>query len=328
MTLTMTLQQQIWPMREPFAISRWVQHNARGLLVTLQDRDGRRGSGEAYGIEYAGETLETMIAQLEQVRRDIEAGVNRESLTKVLPHGGARCAVDSALWDLNAKSSGVSAFSTAGIRSPRPVETAYTIGIRPIDQYTVAARQHAGHRVLKLKVDASDPIGAVRAAREGAPKNVFIVDPNQAWSVDELKAYAPLLAAENVVLLEQPIPVGAEPGLDGYRCPVRLCADELIKEPADLEKARGRFDVVNVKLDKTGGLTTALRLAEAIRGQGMGLMVGCMGGSSLAMAPATVLAQLAEFVDLDGPLLIASDCAHALHYENGFIDPPEAALWG
>jgi L-alanine-DL-glutamate epimerase-like enolase superfamily enzyme len=269
-----------------------------------------------------------MTAQLEAVRAEIEKSIDRESLIRLLPPGGARCAVDNALWDLEAKQSGVSAFVSAGIALPAPVQTAYTIGIRPTPDYTVAARAHAQHRVLKLKVNSDDPIGSVRAARAGAPDSVFIVDPNQAWTVDMLRKFAPALANEGVVLLEQPIAVGAESELDGYRCPIRLCADELIKDVADLAKARNRFDLVNIKLDKTGGLTTALRLADAIRAEGMGVMIGCMGGTSLAMAPAMVVAQTAEFVDLDGPLLLASDCPHGLGYHNGFVTPPEPILWG
>ncbi|CAN5564262.1 dipeptide epimerase [soil metagenome] len=328
MKLSMLFETRAWAMREPFAIARGVQHETLGLYVTLRDAKGVTGRGEACGVDYAGETLESMSRQLDGVRPAIENGPSRAALLDLLPAGGARFALDSALWDLEAKQSGMPAYVLAGMPAQRPVDTAFTIGIRPTAEYEVAARARAEHRLLKLKVDNRDPIGAVSAARAGAPNSVFIVDPNQSWSVEQLKELAPVLAALKVVLLEQPIPVGAEAGLDGYSCPIKLCADELIDSVADLTKAAGRFDVINIKLDKAGGLTAGLKLAAAARAQGLGVMVGCMAGSSLAMAPATILAQLADFVDLDGPLLQSEDWPHPLHYERGQVFPPSAALWG
>ena len=333
MSLTLRIDRRIWPLREPFAIARGVQNETAGLVVTLTDASGNRGRGESCGVDYLGETPETMTRQLEQVRSVVEteasaAGLSREHLLQVLPDGGARFALDSALWDLAAKQTGITVFSRCGIAQPKPVNTAFTIGIRPTHQYTAAARARSNHALLKIKVDARDPIGAIRAARVGAPHSSFIVDPNQSWSISMLTELAPALADLGVVLLEQPIAVGAEAGLDGYRCPVRLCADELISSSADLDRARGRFDVINIKLDKAGGLTAAMKLAEAARQAGFGLMVGCMAGSSLAMAPATVLAQQADFVDLDGPLLQSSDWPDALRYEHGRVFPPSVQLWG
>ena len=326
--MTLTIEARRWPMREPFAISRGVITEAESLIVTLTDPASGRGRGEGYGVTYGGETLDSMAAQIEQVRADVETGATREELLTLLPPGGARCAIDAALWDLEAKRAGRSAFALAGIPTPSPVNTAYTIGIRSIDAYQTAAAARSRFRFLKIKVDDRDPFGAVAAARRGAPDAAFIVDPNQAWSVEALKALAPRLADLGVVLLEQPIKVGDEAGLDGYRCPIRLCADELIQDIADLARAKGRFDVINIKLDKSGGLTQSLRLAEAARTAGYGLMVGCMGGSSLSMAPAMNLAQQCEFVDLDGPLLIAEDWPDGLLYRGGVIQPPAASFWG
>lgn len=317
-----------WPLREPFAISRGVQTQVAAIVVTLLDEEGRRGRGEACGVPYAGETPETMTAQIEAVRSVIEAGVDRQALLDILPAGGARCALDAALWDLEAKRSGRSAFLNAGIVTVRSLETAYTIGIRTIAEYETAAAARANHALLKIKVDAKDPIAAVAAARRGAPNAAFIVDPNQSWSLDALNGFAPRLAELGVVLLEQPIKVGHEEGLDGYVCPVRLCADELINDPSDLAKAKGRFDVINIKLDKTGGLTAALQLAAAARSEGFDLMVGCMAGSSLSMAPAFVLGQQCRFVDLDGPLLQSTDWPHGIAYQDGVAAPPSRALWG
>ena len=326
--VTLSTEVRSWPMHEPFAISRETKTDSTGLIVTLVDAGQRRGRGEGLGVSYAGETLEAMAAQIEAVRPAVEAGADREALLDLLPAGGARCALDAALWDLEAKRAGRSVFALAGLADAGAVDTAYTIGIRAVDAYEAAARARADFKLLKIKVDAGDPLAAIAAARRGAPKSAFIVDPNQAWSIDDLRTLAPALADLGVVLLEQPIPAGAEAGLDGYRCPVRLCADELIQEEADLAKAAGRFDVINIKLDKTGGLTASLRLAEAARRAGFGLMVGCMGGSSLSMAPALVLAQQCEFVDLDGPLLQAEDWPDGLVYRAGKVDLPNPAFWG
>lgn len=298
------------------------------MLVSITDEAGRTGRGEGYGVTYAGESLASMAVQIDQARAAVEAGASRRALLELLPAGGARCAIDAALWDLEAKQASCSAFALAGAAAPAPVRTAYTIGIRAIDAYEAAAAAHADHALLKIKVDSRRPLEAVAAVRRGAPDAALIVDPNQAWSVETLKALAAPLADLGVVLLEQPIRVGDEPGLDGYRCPIRLCADELIQDLGDLALARGRFDVINIKLDKTGGLTQALALAGAARAQGFGLMVGCMGGSSLSMAPAMVLAQQCEFADLDGPLLLAADWPGGLVYRGGVIEIPQRSFWG
>jgi L-alanine-DL-glutamate epimerase-like enolase superfamily enzyme len=326
--LTFDVDTLRWPLREPFAISRGVQTQVAAIVVTLVDRDGHCGRGEACGVPYAGETPETMTAQIEAIRSVIEAGVDRHTLLDILPAGGARCALDAALWDLEAKRSGRSAFLAAGLAAPRSLVTAYTIGIRPTADYETAAAARANQALLKIKVDAKDPVAAVAAARRGAPHAAFIVDPNQSWSLDALEGFAPRMAELGVVLLEQPIEVGREQGLDGYACPVRLCADELINGPSDLAKAKGRFDVINIKLDKTGGLTAALQLAGAARDQGFDLMVGCMAGSSLSMAPAFVLGQQCRFVDLDGPLLQSTDWPDGIVYRDGVASPPSPALWG
>jgi L-Ala-D/L-Glu epimerase len=324
----LTIQSHVWQLNEPFQISRGTQIQQQTLVVTLTNKAGKRGRGEACGVNYEGETVGTMTAELENVRKDIESGCTRAELLSILPAGGARFAIDAALWDLEAKNAGRSAFALAGYGQPHLIYTDYTIGIRSLDQYEEAARQHARHRVLKIKVDSSDPLSAVSSVRRGAPESALIVDPNQAWSVDTLQALAPELATLGVVLLEQPIKVGDEAGLDGYRCPIRLCADELVRDARDLSKARGRFDVVNIKLDKAGGLTEALRLAAEAKAAGFELMVGCMGGSSLCMAPALVLAQQCKFVDLDGPLLQSEDVPYALVYHDGHIAPPHPNLWG
>lgn len=326
--LTVDVAERAWPMREVFVIARGAQTDQPTIMVTLTDAQGRIGRGEGCGVMYAGETPETMRAQIAAVADRLAAGVSRSDLFDLLPAGGARCAVDCALWDLEAKQSGQPAWRSAGVDRPQTVTTAFTIGIRDEAGYQAAAERYAAYPVLKVKVDGQDPLTAVRAVRRGAPDARLIVDPNQSLTVDQLKAVAPMLADLGVVLLEQPVRVGDEAGLDGYDSPILLCADELINEPADLAKARGRFQVINIKLDKTGGLTAGLALADQAEAMGFGLMVGCMAGSSLSMAPGVLLAQRCQFVDLDGPLLQSEDWPDGLHYDNGRVSPPSPTFWG
>ncbi len=317
-----------WPMREAFAIARGVQTDQPTLQLRLTDGDGQQGRGEACGVDYHGETPATMAAQIAAIADAIAGGVTRAALLDLLPAGGARFALDSALWDLEAKRDGRDPFAVAGVAAD-PVVVDMTIGIRSLADYEAAARRCADHALIKIKVDAGDPLAAVAAVRRGAPGARFIVDPNQSWTVAMVEALAPQLHDLGVVLLEQPIAVGAEAGLDGYAGPVPLCADELIDSAADLARAHGRFQFINIKLDKCGGLTAALALADAAAAQGFGLMVGCMAGSSLAMAPALVLAQRCAFADLDGPLLQSEDIDNGLVYAGGVIARPHVpALWG
>ena len=317
-----------WPMKEPFAIARGVQLDQPTLQISLTDETGVTGRGEACGVPYAGETPQTMAAQIREMMSQLAAGPSRSELGRLLPPGGARHAIDAALWDLEAKQSRRSAFALAGL-IPAPVTSARTIGIRDLDAYTQTALALRDYAVLKVKVDADDPLAAIQAVKAAAPRARLIVDPNQSWSVDMLKRLAPEIASLDVALIEQPIPVGDEAELDGWRSTVPLCADELIDDVDDLDTAFGRFQVINIKLDKSGGLTAALTLADAAQQRGFRLMVGCMAGSSLSMAPAMVLAQRCEFVDLDGPLLQSDDCTPGFAYEDGLVKEPYIpSLWG
>ncbi len=326
--IRLIVESRRWRLLEPFVTSRGLEDDFYTVQVTLEDELGHCGRGEACPVYYAGETVSSIAAAIEQVRNAVEVGPTRTQLLELLPAGGARCALDAALWDLEAKRSSRSAFSHAGIEHPKSVLTAYTIGIRPIADYEQAARDKSAYQLLKVKVNASNPIAAVEAVHRGAPHSALIVDPNQAWDLATLQALAPALVRLGVVLLEQPVAVGCEAALDTYRCPIRLCADELINSAADLEKAKNRFHVINIKLEKTGGLTAALDLADSAQRAGFGLMVGTMGGSSLGMAPAMILAQHCEFVDLDGPLLQATDWPDGLVYKNGVIEIPKRSFWG
>lgn len=328
MRLNIEMWAKDWPLRETLVISRESFVCQPTLQVRLTREDGVKGQGEACGIPYQGETPATMMADIKSVQAKIEAGIDRIALLSLLPNGGARMAVDAALWDLQAKAGGPDPYRANGLQ-PKQIQSVYTIGIRDYQSYEDAAHIYRNFAVLKIKVNGLDPIGAIKAVRKGAPGPRLIIDTNQAWSVEQLKTFAGPLGDLGVVLLEQPIKVGDEAGLDGWQSPVPLCADELINNPADLEKAVGRFQYVNIKLDKAGGLTAGLQLADAAQARGMGLMVGCMLGSSLSMAPAMVLAQRCAFVDLDGPMMQAEDAPNGYDYVNGTVaSPHKPSLWG
>lgn len=326
--MKLTVQKKYWPLREPFVISRATYTTSDVIIVELQD--GRLvGRGEAAGVDYHGETPDSMLAQVEAVRARIEAGITRAELLKVLPVGGARNAVDAALWDLEAKRTARRAWDLAGVGNTREVASALTIGIRSIEGYEKAARELSHYRWLKIKVSGEQPLECIAAVRRGAPNSRLIVDANQAWDVPTLYSLAPKLAQLRVDLLEQPVPVGGDDDLVAGRSPIPVCADEAIDTIADLQRLKSRYEFVNIKLDKTGGLTAALELAHAARAVGMRLMAGCMVTGSLGMAPGMVLAQLCEVVDLDGPLLQAEDWPDPIHYDRtGVMSWPSPALWG
>lgn len=326
--MKLTVQKKAWPLREPFVISRATYTNSDVIIVTLQDGQFT-GRGEAAGVDYHGETPDSMVAQIETARSRIEAGVTRAELLQLLPIGGARNAIDAALWDLEAKQAGRRVWELAGVGNARPVASAVTIGIRSIEAYEKAARELAQFLWLKVKVSADRPLECVQAVRRGAPNARLIVDPNQAWDVRTLYALAPRLAELRVDLLEQPVPVNGDEQLVAGRSQIPVCADEAIDTVADLDRLKSRYDFVNIKLDKTGGLTAALELARAAREAGLRLMVGCMVTGSVGMAPGMVLAQLCEVVDLDGPLLQAEDWPDPIRYdETGVMAWPSPALWG
>ncbi|MEP7243686.1 MAG: N-acetyl-D-Glu racemase DgcA [Gammaproteobacteria bacterium] len=326
MKLKLRARQHSWALREPFVISRGTQTDADVILVQIEG-GGRIGHGEAMGVDYHGETTQGLLAQIEAARPAIEAGIDRRELLTLLPNGGARNAIDAALWDLEAKLSGISVWQRAGIAA-KPVATNVTIGIRSIEASAQRALELADHPWIKVKVAADRIVATVEAVRAAAPRSHLVVDANQAWTLATLREVTPDLLRLKVDLIEQPVRVGTEEALEGYQSPIPLCADESLDEPSDLAKLVGRFQFVNIKLDKTGGLTAALDLADQAQAAGLKLMVGCMLGSSLAMAPGMVLAQRCQVVDLDGPLLQSEDCANGIVYERGTMMPFSSALWG
>jgi L-alanine-DL-glutamate epimerase-like enolase superfamily enzyme len=325
--LSLHIAKETWPYKRPFRVSRGAEAALEVIVVTLTDAGGLAGRGEAAGVDYEGETAATLAAQLEALRGPIEGGLDRGALAAQLPAGGARNALDCALWDLEAKRRGLRAWQLAGIEA-RALTTCVTLGIDSDQAIIAGARAFRDWPVLKVKVDALRHLEVLRLVRTAAPAPLLIVDPNQSWSCALLNELAPELDALGVVLVEQPVPRGEDQSLRGYRGQIRLAADESLTDRRSLEALEGIYHVVNIKLDKSGGLTEALALAHEARGRGFAVMVGCMAGTSLAMAPGMVVGQLAEFIDLDGPLLHSDDRPAAIVYERGTMQLPVAALWG
>ena len=328
----LSVRPESWPLAGVFRISRGARRVAHTVLVELRDGDAA-GRGECVPYSRYGETVESVVESIEGLRGDLERGLGREALAGAMAPGAARNAVDCALWDLEAKRSGRRVWAALpGMppeTPPQPVTTAYTLGIDEPDAMREAAARHAARPLLKVKLDGERVTERVAAVRAGAPGARIIVDANEAWSAETLRRHLPELADLGVELVEQPLPAGADAGLADVERVVPIAADESCHIRADLPGLAGRYDVVNVKLDKTGGLTEALALRDAARAAGFGIMVGCMLATSLAMAPALLVAQGARFVDLDGPLLLARDREPGLDYHpDGRVSPPSRGLWG
>jgi L-alanine-DL-glutamate epimerase-like enolase superfamily enzyme len=277
-------------------------------------------------VPYAryGETLDSVTAQIE----GLPEGITRQALQEALPAGAARNAVDCALWDWQAKHEGRPAHTLAGLPAPGPVVTAYTLSLDKPERMQAAAARHAHRPLLKIKLGTPDDMPRLEAVRRGAPEARIIVDANEGWTAEVYADLAPHLLRLGVEMVEQPLPAGQDDLLQEIDRPLPVCADEACHDRASLPDLKGKYDMVNIKLDKTGGLTEALALKAEAEAAGYGIMVGCMIGSSLAMAPAVLLAQGAAIVDLDGPLLLAEDRATPLVFERSVLHPPAAALWG
>ncbi len=318
--------QKQWGLHKPFKISRDVHTHSETIICEIGDGEFV-GRAEAAGVSYAGETTDSIQKQIEDISAELEAGVSREELQQLLPPGGARNAVDCALWDLEAKRSGRSIWEMIGW-DPKPVTTVYTVGIASLDEMRDDAARHSDHAQIKVKVGIGDPLEQIRAIRAGAPGSAIVIDANQAWSIADLEKFAEPLQGLGVEMIEQPMSTDDDEALRGYESPLPLCADESCATTADLDRLRGLYSMVNIKLDKTGGLTEALQLAAQAESMGFELMVGNMLGSSLAMAPSFVIAQRCRYVDLDGPLLQSEDCDNPMHYEKGQVEVFTPALWG
>jgi L-alanine-DL-glutamate epimerase-like enolase superfamily enzyme len=323
----LTAREERWPIVGAFTIARGSKTEAAVVVVEITDGEAV-GRGEAVPYARYGETLAQTLADIETAKAAIEAGADRDRLQTLMPAGAARNAIDCALWDLEAKQSGVRAWVSAGRSVLQPLETAFTLSLASPEAMAEAARAAAHRPLLKLKIGGPDDLDRVAAVQGAAPRARLIVDANEALTIDDLIRLAPDFARLGVALIEQPLKAGEDSALEGFTSPVMLCADESLHTRADLKACARRYGCVNIKLDKTGGLTEALALAAEARALGLEIMAGCMVATSLAMAPAMIVAQDAAFVDLDGPLLLARDRTPGLTVEGSMISPPDPALWG
>jgi L-Ala-D/L-Glu epimerase len=308
---------------QTFTIARGAKREAHVLTVRVT-RAGHSGRGECVPYARYGETLESVAAQI----AGLPAGLTRADLQLALPAGAARNAVDCALWDLSAKAADLRVWQLAGLAAPGPAITAYTLSLDTPARMRAQAALHAHRPILKIKLGTPDDMPRLEAVRAGAPNTVLIIDANEGWTPEMYTDLAPHLVRAGVALVEQPLPAGADGMLGEIARPLPVCADESCHDRASLAGLVGKYDMVNIKLDKAGGLTEGLALRDAALTAGFGVMVGCMVGSSLAMAPAVLLAQGAAYTDLDGPLLLAKDRDNPLFYDHHGVHPPDAALWG
>jgi L-alanine-DL-glutamate epimerase-like enolase superfamily enzyme len=325
--LTLKVAVERWPLREAFTIARGSKHEAAVVVASLSDGT-HTGRGECVPYARYGESVEDVVTAMAACADAFSDGLTRAGLTTLMPAGAARNALDCALWDLEAKRTGRSAAALAGIGALGPVLTAFTISLDTPERMAAKARDAANYPLLKLKLGGEGDAARIAAVRLASPQARLIADANEAWQVDETESLLALAAASGIELVEQPLPAGSDDILAEMSRPVPVCADESVHDRGSLVGLAGRYDAVNIKLDKTGGLTEALLLAEEARKLRLKIMVGSMVATSLAIAPALLLAQHADWVDLDGPLLLARDRAPGLAYDGATIHPPPPELWG
>ncbi len=321
--MTTTVTQDVFQLAEVFTISRGSRTEAKVLTVKIE-RDGVVGWGECVPYARYDETMDSVADQI----AGLPADVTRDDMYDLLTAGAARNAVDCALWDHEAKTAGKRVWDLIGVPAPKPCITAFTLSLDTPENMRASAAKHAHRPLLKIKLGTPDDMARLEAVRAGAPKSEIIVDANEGWTADVYSDLAPHLIRLGVTMVEQPMPAGHDDMLGEIARPLPVCADESCHDTATLAGLKGKYDMVNIKLDKTGGLTEALKLNDAARAQGYAVMVGCMVGSSLAMAPATIVAQGAQVVDLDGPLLLAEDRDQPLIFDEDGVHPPVASLWG
>jgi L-alanine-DL-glutamate epimerase-like enolase superfamily enzyme len=324
----LTTARETFPIAGAFTIARGSRTEAVVVTAAIEEA-GKTGRGECVPYARYGETPETVIGQIEAVRGLIESGIDRRALADAMAPGAARNALDCALWDLEAKRAGVPVHVLAGLARIAPATTCFTISLGSPEAMAEAARAASHRPILKIKLGGGDADpDRIAAVRRAAPDATLVVDANEGWRPDDLARQFAACAAAGVALIEQPLPAGEDGILADVERPTPLCADESVHGLDTLDEVARLYDAVNVKLDKTGGLTAALELVQAAGARGLGVMVGCMVGTSLAMAPAMLLTPSARFVDLDGPLLLARDRQPSLRYEGSIVHPPDPALWG
>jgi L-alanine-DL-glutamate epimerase-like enolase superfamily enzyme len=325
--LSLTVRTESWPIAGSFSISRGAKTEARVVVAELSD--GRhRGRGECVPYARYGETAKGVMEALGQISGRLAFGLDRKALQQEMPAGAARNALDCAFWDLEAKRAGKPAHDLAGLPAPHALTTAYTISMGTPETMAEAARVASQRRLLKIKLGGAGDPERIAAVRRAAPQSELIVDANEGWTAENLASHLAACADAGVTLIEQPLPSDDDTALATVKRPVAICADESVHDRASLAALAGRYDAVNIKLDKAGGLTEALAMAAEAERLGFGIMVGCMVATSLAMAPAMLVAQRARVVDLDGALLLAKDRPGGLRYEGSLVHPPTSGLWG
>lgn len=325
--LDLKAEETVFQLAEVFTISRGSRTEARVVTVTLSDGTNV-GHGESVPYARYGETVDGVIETINSLREDLRNGLTRQDLQSRLEPGAARNAVDCAFWDLEAKRAGELAHVMAGVPHMGPEITAYTLSLAEPDVMRAKAAEHAKRPLLKIKLGGEGDLARLQAVREGAPNTDIIIDANEGWDADTYRNLAPELVNLGVKMVEQPMPAGNDDALLEVERVLPVCADESCHDRHSLEALKGKYDLINIKLDKTGGLTEALKLRADAEAMGFGIMVGCMVGSSLAMAPATLVAQGVAYTDLDGPLLLAEDRSTPLKFDDRYVYPPEPALWG
>jgi L-alanine-DL-glutamate epimerase-like enolase superfamily enzyme len=325
--LALALAVERWPIAGSFGISRGTKTEAITVVAELSDGTAL-GRGECVPYARYGESVDSVMAQINEMRPRLEVGLDRLALQTAMPPGAARNALDCAFWDLSAKRDGRPVHELAGLPVPQPVTTAYTISLAAPDVMAKGAKDAASRALLKVKLGAEGDAERIAAVRRAAPDPVLIVDANEGWSEANLADNLAACAQAGVILVEQPLPEGRDQALARMRRPIPVCADESIHDRSSLSALVGKYDAINVKLDKAGGLTEALALVAEAQRQKFMIMAGCMVATSLAMAPAMLIAQQARFVDLDGPLLLRRDRDHGLHYVDSRVFPPSPSLWG
>lgn len=324
--MKVNVSKAVYPIRGSFTISRGSKTKAETVIVHIE-RNGVSGRGECVPYARYGESLDSVIAQIEWVLPEIRSGINREQLQGLLPAGAARNAIDCAMWDVECKLERQSVWDKVGVK-PQGLTTAYTLSLDTPENMHQAALENAHRPLLKLKLGGGDDIARVKAVRDGAPNSTIIVDANEAWDLADYATLVPAFVELGVAMIEQPFPAGKDEALALLERPIAICADESCHDLSSLKSIIGRYDMINIKVDKTGGLTEALALKAEAEKAGLRVMVGCMLSSSLSMAPAFVAAQGVEVVDLDGPLLLAHDIEHGFEFEENTMMPFSSKLWG
>jgi len=327
MTRELNVTDEVWPLEQPFAISRGTKTEAHVVVAEISE-DGLCGRGECVPYARYEETVHGVVEQIKGQTGAVAFGLDGFGLTERLSPGAARNALDAALWDLQAKATGMRVWELVNLPAPEAAVTATTIGIGSIEEMGEEARDLDGMPLIKVKLDGDDVLARMGAIRAGAPSARLIVDPNEGWSVAQLADLMRPLADMGVEMIEQPVPASDDAGLADIDHLIPICADEACHTSVDLPGLVGKYDMINIKLDKTGGLSEALFLARAAEVAGFKIMVGCMVATSLAMAPAMVLGGFADFLDLDGPLLLKDDRPEGLIFDEGYIHPPTPELWG